>query len=130
MTTTANFSRSSSLRENSRIIDGTDAVIEIYPYQVILQNQISHDCGGSIISEHWVITAGHCIYDDNEDLRIRAGANFVNRGGSLHTVDRTIIHERYELTGQGVPLYDVALVHVVEPFVFDNTRRPIKLFEV
>lgn len=105
-------------------------MIETYPYQISLQNQESHDCGGSIISEHWVVTAGHCIYGDNEDRRVRAGSTFTNRGGSLHNVNKTIIHKKYELTDDGVPLYDVALVQVVEPFVFDDSRQPIAMFEV
>lgn len=119
-----------ALREDGRIIGGEDAVIETYPYQVSLENQGRHDCGASIISEHWVVTAGHCIYGDNEDLRIRAGSSFTNRNGSLHKVNQTIIRENYKLTNDGVPLYDVALIQVVEPFVFDDTRQPIKMLEV
>lgn len=113
-----------------RIVGGEDAVIETYPYQVSLQRHESHDCGGSIISEYWVLTAGHCIYGDNKDLMISSGSSFLYSNSTVHRVNQTITHQRYKLRGDQVPMNDIALVQVVEPFVFDDQHQAVKLFEV
>ena len=109
---------------------GESAVIETYPYQVSLQEYGWHSCGGSIISEYWIITAGHCIDPDTGKGQVRAGSTFDNKGGSLHNIVKVIVHDNFEMRDDGVPLYDIALIEVKEPFVFDDTRQPIELFKV
>lgn len=115
---------------DARIYGGKTVEIERYPYQISLEKNGRHNCGGSIISRHYVLTAAHCV--DNyspEILTVRSGSSFIHEGGKVHQVVRSIVHEDYKYTEYGVPLFDVAVVEVKEPFEFDESRKPVELFD-
>lgn len=45
----------------SRIVGGQLAATAQFPFQVSLRYFGSHICGGSIISENYILTAAHCV---------------------------------------------------------------------
>lgn len=51
--------RSSPL--NNRIVGGNDSALRQFPHQISLRRDHSHVCGGSIISNRYVLTAAHCV---------------------------------------------------------------------
>jgi len=55
---------SANAPDAGRIVGGKEARPHSWPWQVLIrcQNlQLIGSCGGSIISEKWVITAAHCV---------------------------------------------------------------------
>lgn len=45
----------------NKIVGGSDALKNSAPYQVSIQVEGKHNCGGVIIHKKFVLTAGHCI---------------------------------------------------------------------
>lgn len=53
----------SSAPPRTRIVGGTEAVNGAWPWQVSLQINGQHICGGSIISPYWIVSAAHCFQE-------------------------------------------------------------------
>lgn len=51
---------------DARIVGGKEASLGDFPYQVAIYlfeaDNKSFICGGSIIDNNWILTAGHCTY--------------------------------------------------------------------
>ncbi|XP_058178166.1 polyserase-2-like [Anopheles ziemanni] len=110
-----------------RVIGGTDAVEGTAPYQVSLQHNGKHFCGGSIVGDRWVLTAAHCTRDlQVENTTILAGTNNLGKGGKNYTIDRVIPHSRF-----GYPLYanDIALIRLSTRVTYDEHVKRIDYSE-
>lgn len=129
----------SLLTGNDRIFGGDQAEIGQFPYQVSLRLDpfdISwkHYCGGSIISNRFVITAGHCYkakYPEPKNYRIVAGAHRNNNNdGIAYDVKRWIVHEGYyvNMTEKiSSARNDIALVKTAKAIEFNNLVASIAL---
>ncbi|XP_049808910.1 trypsin-1-like [Schistocerca nitens] len=110
---------------DGRIVGGEPVDISQFPWQVSLQELGSHNCGGSIISSTWVLTAGHCIVGDSADmLSVRAGSSIRNSGGTVYDVSSVIEHELHDSFTRE---YDFALLEISGSFSFDNNVQVVSL---
>uniref|UniRef100_A0A8C5GXL9 Serine protease 27-like n=1 Tax=Gouania willdenowi TaxID=441366 RepID=A0A8C5GXL9_GOUWI len=116
------------LSEN-RIVGGMDAPDGAWPWQVDVQIGSEHTCGGSIISEEWILSAAHCFPNPNDVSKyvIYAGRHQLhgfNSHQSVHRVSQVVIPYGYNEPHSGK---DVALVKLSSPVVWSDRIRPVCL---
>ncbi|XP_066246196.1 chymotrypsin-2-like [Euwallacea similis] len=127
------------LREGSsapgavQIVNGTVAKDGEFPYIVELRNVKNvFLCGGSIIGEKWVLTAGHCV-ETRSVQNVVYGTNILYNTKEVDTyinVSKLYLHPKfkYNFTTVGaVPLYDIGIVELEKPFPFSDKVSPIVL---
>nr|AYV99613.1 venom polypeptide [Dolopus genitalis] len=121
------------LKPQFRIANGWNARKADAPYIVSIQLNnpyYPHFCGGSIINENWILTAGHCLKDKViSDIKIHAGRydlKVSEEGDQLRSIDYYKIHELY--AGGPTP-NDIALIYTAKPFVWTKFVKPISLPE-
>ncbi|KAJ8679810.1 hypothetical protein QAD02_015597 [Eretmocerus hayati] len=112
-------------RRDRRVVGGKRGIIEQYPYQVSLELQGVHVCGGAILKSNWVITAAHCFRYSRNGYTVRAGTSTVMSDGSVHPVKDIILHD--DTTQCGPHVHDVALIRLEIPISFDKYRKPVKV---
>lgn len=115
-----------------RIVGGNNTFPGEYPYQVSLQKQglfgRSHICGGSVIDEHHVLTAAHCLKGQSAssmyvvvgeyDLSETSGNEQVIAAGEL------IIHEHYD---GDTFTNDVGIIRLVPSITFSDSIDVVAL---
>lgn len=118
----------------SRVMGGNIAFPKAWPWQVALveagKNSLydAQFCGGTLVTTQWVMTAAHCVYDEDEDgdlillkpaaMKVLAGTNLLEDGtGDLIDVVEVIPHPDYDdiEIDNDVALLRLARIPRVEP---------------
>uniref|UniRef100_A0A087Y4A4 Coagulation factor IX n=1 Tax=Poecilia formosa TaxID=48698 RepID=A0A087Y4A4_POEFO len=112
-----------------RIVGGRSVAPGEIPWQVGLIAKPSGRlfCGGSILSERWVITAAHCLREAAGSFSVRVGEHNteITEGREKdYEVLEEQPHPRYNAT-LDIYNHDIALLYLKEPISFSATVRPI-----
>ncbi|ODM99669.1 Trypsin-1 [Orchesella cincta] len=122
-----------TFQKETKITNGSPAKPGEIPYQVALYRDNILHCGGSFVianGQHWVITAAHCVeQDDNpENYFVVAGQineNNFNSPGQVRNVNQIVIHENF---AHNVGIFnDIAILAISSPFEIDSFVSPIRL---
>ncbi|XP_037544211.1 chymotrypsin-like protease CTRL-1 [Nematolebias whitei] len=122
------MSKCGKVVSNERIIGGQNAVLGSWPWQATLKWLGSVTCGGSLISNQWVLTAAHCISnDDLHDVTVHLGVyslSHINPTEVTRSLDRIICHPEYnDFTLDN----DICLLKLSAPVNFTEAIKPICL---
>ncbi|XP_012285477.1 trypsin-7 [Orussus abietinus] len=88
-------------------------------------HDVLHFCGGSIISENWIVTTAQCATElEKEELQVRVGSKYYYEGGQIHLVADILVHPNYSEAHND---FDVGLLRLASNITFDNQTLPIRL---
>lgn len=115
-----------------RIMGGREINIEDAPHQVaiymISENNAMFVCGGSIVSEFYILTAAHCQADPNQfpnpRYLINAGTNNMQEMGQIVNVTMVTPHPNYDKTRH---ILDIMVLKLDKALTFNDQVQPIQL---
>ncbi|XP_007239145.2 coagulation factor IXb [Astyanax mexicanus] len=115
---------------DQRIVGGNEATPGEIPWQVALVTKDKNVtfCGGSLLSEVWVVTAAHCLEGKTGAFFIRLGEHDVKKEEgkeSDHEIAEYHPHPSYNF--QRSHNHDIALLKLQTPVLFSDYARPICL---
>uniref|UniRef100_A0A7E4ZT85 limulus clotting factor C n=1 Tax=Panagrellus redivivus TaxID=6233 RepID=A0A7E4ZT85_PANRE len=119
-----------------KIVGGTVATPYSWPWQIEWCENgwfgCSLECGGTVVAEGWVVTAGHCVYGSQNSpsqFRVKTGVFSEDKdnevGEAVHKVKKIHLHPQYNPNPD--PVYDIALIELADKITFNNHTQPICL---
>ena len=116
------------LRQNSRVLKGNAAEKHQYPWMVQVKSEVG-SCGGSVISDLYILTAAHCVRNRSSlllasDLTVTVGMHDLDTGTDVSVSE-------YRVASKYNPIhpidYDIAILKLSAPLTFGKTVFPICL---
>jgi len=120
------------------IVGGTNAVPYSWPWQVVWCSHsgwfgsCSLECGGSVVDNGWVITAGHCVEGyTNSPGSFRVKVGVFNQGSSSEAGEQVLevkaIHLHPKYNPDPDPVWDIALIELKAPVAYTDHIQPVCL---
>ncbi|XP_016957100.1 trypsin alpha [Drosophila biarmipes] len=111
---------------DGRIVGGEVTTIGEFPYQVSVQLNGQHICGGAVIAHNFVLTAAHCfeVALSSSDYTVRVGSSEHAGGGEVLSLRQVITHGDYNPQSHD---NDLALLILNATLNFTEHLQPVPL---
>ncbi|CAH0731206.1 unnamed protein product, partial [Brenthis ino] len=117
------------------VVGGKVVTIKEFPHMALLgwtrmqSGGYAWKCGGSLISNQYVLTAAHCAYQDKDETvvlgaprAVQLGSSYLDDPGALVVkVAAVIRHPKYKLPRS---YYDISLVKLATTVTFSDVIKP------
>ncbi|KAF7383666.1 hypothetical protein HZH66_013016 [Vespula vulgaris] len=130
----AEFTNEKIPNEDTRITGGEYAREKQFPFMSVVHrlvgNGVISQCGGSILSKRWVLTAGHCIAESPRRFFLVFG--IINKSGIKYDKNigpgiSMITTRAYLHPGYVQVINDIGLLYMPIDIPFTNSIQPISL---
>ncbi|XP_048836939.1 ST14 transmembrane serine protease matriptase a [Brienomyrus brachyistius] len=119
----------------SRIVGGQNSLEGEWPWQVSLHVNSGHVCGASLISDTWLVTAAHCVQDEDNLRLSQPGTWEVYLGlhdqnvKDIQRVVRKLLKNVIQHPNYNPYTYDfdIALMQLDSPVTFSQYIMPVCL---
>jgi len=118
-----------SINLGSRIINGEPAVSGDYPWMAAIYfttPERTSFCGGSLISDRWVLTAAHCVYDA-DNFTVYLGSNSLTLNDPHRVIIQTSLYTIHPEYNQATLDNDIGLINLNFPVTLTDYVQTIKL---
>ncbi|KAM3823743.1 serine protease 27-like [Vipera latastei] len=110
-----------------RIVGGKDSRDGEWPWQVSIKLNGEHHCGGSLVTDRWIITASHCfsLINNPSNFTVLVGALKLSDPGPhsiIASVKRIILNPTYEGDSR---VGDIALIQLEQRLPLAQHISPI-----
>ncbi|KAJ3639838.1 hypothetical protein Zmor_003173 [Zophobas morio] len=122
--------RPNAVKHIARIVGGGNAGLGSWPWQAALYKEGEFQCGATLLSDTWLVSAGHCFYHSQEEHwvarlgALRRGTTLPSPYEQLRPIVRIIVHPGYVDSGF---INDISLLKMEFPVIFSDYVRPICL---
>lgn len=118
--------------DEDRIFGGEYAKQNQFPFMAVVHQLMGNgrvsQCGGTIISSRWVLTAGHCVASGPYQFLVVFGTrdktgiayNFYQGPGVAMLTTQAVLHPKYRTT-----MNDIALLHMPQNIPFGSKTSEI-----
>nr|XP_018896299.1 PREDICTED: transmembrane protease serine 9-like [Bemisia tabaci] len=120
-------------RNKTRIVGGVETVAHEFPWMAELQIRGRFFCGGALINDRYILTAGHCLRGDFnlQELTVVLGEHDRNDPKDskvlVKSVSEVIIHPKYDPTTPKMHDNDLALLKLSSPVMLNSNIKPVCL---
>ncbi|XP_035704979.1 uncharacterized protein LOC110847008 isoform X2 [Folsomia candida] len=114
----------------TRIVGGSNSNPGNWPWQAALYKSGSYQCGATLISSRWLLSAGHCFYNAQDDYwvarlgTLRRGAAVLSPYEQVVKITHIFLHPGYQNVGF---VNDVSLLRLEKEVNFTDYVRPVCL---
>ncbi|KYM88402.1 Serine proteinase stubble [Atta colombica] len=120
----------SEMAREARIVGGQDAAPHEFPWMVSITRKGGHFCGGAILNEKFILTAGHCLCSGTNkipigQLRVTLGEHNLRApevpAARHESVINAVLHPGHRC---GKYVDDIALLELARPISWSESVKP------